>query len=82
MTVKDGEEQIKKVYVADASDKKQLQTGRSWAEAYEYDPVTKKRKTIPGKEYTFENKGFTLCLSDSPGSSWQGGKLQIGRAHV
>lgn len=75
--VKEGEEQIKKVYVADASDKKQLQTGRNWAEAYEYDPITKERKTIPGKEYTFENKGFTLCLSDSPGSSWQGGKLSF-----
>lgn len=68
---------IPKVYVADASDKKQINTGRNWASYNSYDYDTKQTKVIPGKEYTFENKGFTLCLSDSPANSWQGGKLSF-----
>lgn len=77
---------IPKVYIADASDKRQLETGRNWAKLRTYKKVAdpknpsktiNERLEIPGKEYTFENKGFKLRLSDSPSSSWQGGKLSF-----
>lgn len=68
---------IPKAYVADASDKKQISTGRNWARGYRYDPLTNTKSEVDGNEYEYENTGFTLCLSDAPSNSWQRGKLSF-----
>lgn len=68
---------IKKVYIADAKDKRQIASGHKWADYTEYDYKTKQTREIVAKEYKFKNEGFTLELSDSPSTSWQGGKLSF-----
>lgn len=69
--------EIPKAYIADASDKKQLATGRQWAKTRTYNYETQQYVEKEGKEYEFENEGFTLELSSSPSGSWRGGKLSF-----
>lgn len=66
-----------KIYIADASDKRQIETGRKWARKRVYDYENQKYIETEGKEYEFDNAGFTLELSSSPSSSWRGGKLSV-----
>lgn len=66
-----------KAYIADANNKRQIETGREWAKTCHYDSTTKTTTYCEGKEYTFDNEGFTLELSGSPSSSWRGGKLSF-----
>ena len=73
-------------YLVDPSNKKQLETARSWATWTEYGPSV---KTESGKwerewekhheplEYTFGNQHFKLELLDCAGGSSQGGKLSF-----
>lgn len=73
-------------YLVDPSNKKQLESARSWATWTEYGPSI---KTESGKrareweknhepiEYTFGNQHFKLELLDCAGGSSQGGKLSF-----
>ena len=73
-------------YLVDPSNKKQLESARSWAKWTEYDPSYKDEN---GKwtrdyeiehepvEFEFDNNGFILELRDCAGGSSQGGKLSF-----
>jgi hypothetical protein len=79
-------------YLVDPSNKKQLNTARSWAEWTEYGPSHKNDET--GKweheyiikhepvEFEFDNNGFELELLDCAGGSSQGGKLSFWNCFV
>jgi hypothetical protein len=74
-------------YLVDPSNKKQLESARSWAKWTEYGPSFKNKET--GKwdreyeikhdpvEFIFDNNGFELELKDCAGGSSQGGKLSF-----
>lgn len=73
-------------YLVDPSNKKQLESARSWAKWTEYGPSyldeTGKRTRdyeIEHKpvEFEFDNNGFTLELRDCAGGSSQGGRLSF-----
>lgn len=72
-------------YLVDPTNKKQLETARSWGTRNEYiygqDENGRKilTDTIVHKpdEYTYDNDGFTLELYNSAGDSSQGGKLSF-----
>lgn len=73
-------------YLVDPSNKKQLESARSWATWTEYGPSVKtdsgrwerewEKKHEP-LEYTFGNQHFKLELLDCAGGSSQGGKLSF-----
>ena len=73
-------------YLVDPSNKKQLESARSWAKWTEYGPSYKDEDgkwtrdyEIEHKpvEFEFDNKDFTLELRDCAGGSSQGGKLSF-----
>lgn len=72
-------------YLVDPTNKKQLETARSWGTRNEYiygqdeNGRTILTDTIVHKpeEYTYDNDGFTLALHNSAGGSSQGGKLSF-----
>ena len=71
-------------FIVDSTNKKQLETARRWGEFthYHYEEIDGKRtctgsEVIPPEEYTYDNKDFTLELSESAEGSSQGGKLSF-----
>ena len=71
-------------FIADPTNKKQLDTARKWGTVtrYTYEEVDGKRTCtgsydIPPEEYTYENKDFILELYDSANNSCEGGKLSF-----
>lgn len=71
-------------YLVDTTNKKQLETARSWGTTYNYiyEEVDGKRKCVDKEiiepdEFTYDNKDFTLELAESANGSSQGGKLSF-----
>lgn len=72
-------------YLVDPSNKKQLETARSWGTRKEYiygtdengHRIVTEEITHKPAEYTYDNDGFTLELHSSAGGSSQGGKLSF-----
>lgn len=68
-------------YVVDPSNKKMIESARTWAMTYKslYDESGKYsgRDEIPGTEFTYPNDGFTLELKETAQHSSQGGKLSF-----
>lgn len=74
-------------YLADPTNKKQLESAQRWAKWTEYGP--NRRDEVTGKwvrdyeithepiEFEFDNNGFSLELLDCAGGSSQGGKLSF-----
>ena len=72
-------------YIVDPSNKKQLESARRWGEETIFEYFTdengkrsvRHKEVSPPKEYTYENKDFTLELSEAANGSCQGGKLSF-----
>ncbi len=66
-----------KAYVAEAKNKKAIESGVRWAESYEYsnDYKTKTRREPTIVET--DNKDFSFQIISAAGNSWQGGKLSF-----
>ena len=71
-------------FIVDTKNKKQLETAIKWGTTtkYHYEEVDGKRTctgstNIPPEQYTYDNKGFTLELSEAAEQSSQGGKLSF-----
>ena len=66
-------------FVVDASDKKALESAKSWAREEEYDYENRKYtgKTHEPGIHTFENGGFGIEILKSAGGSSQGGRLSF-----
>ena len=71
-------------FIVDSKNKKQLETAIRWGThtKYHYEEVNGKRTCtgsteIPPEQYTYDNKGFTLELSEAAEQSSQGGKLSF-----
>lgn len=71
-------------FIVDSTNKKQLDTARKWGAVthYNYENVDGKLQCtgsydITPEEYTYDNKDFTLELSESAEGSSQGGKLSF-----
>ena len=71
-------------FIVDSTNKKQLETARKWGIIirYNYEIVDGKLQctgsyAITPAEYTYDNKDFTLELSESAEGSSQGGKLSF-----
>ena len=71
-------------FIVDTKNKKQLETAIRWGTItkYHYEDVDGKRTctgstNIPPEQYTYDNKGFTLELSEAAEQSSQGGKLSF-----
>ena len=71
-------------FLVDPKNKKQLESARQWGTTYKhiYEEVDGKRvhtdtEIIEPDEFTYDNKGFTLELSEAAEQSSQGGKLSF-----
>lgn len=71
-------------FIVDPKNKKQLESARQWGTTYNhiYEEVDGKRvhtdtEIIEPDEFTYDNKGFTLELSEAAKQSSQGGKLSF-----
>lgn len=71
-------------FIVDSKNKKQLETAIRWGTHTKchYEEVDGKRTCtgtteIPPEQYTYDNKGFTLELSEAADQSSQGGKLSF-----
>jgi hypothetical protein len=71
-------------FIVDTKNKKQLESAIRWGTTtkYHYEEVDGKRTctgstNIPPEQYTYDNKGFTLELSEAAEQSSQGGKLSF-----
>lgn len=70
-------------YLADPSNKKQLESARNWATYREYGTYNREKREYDSitihepVEFEFDNDGFTLELLDCAGGSSQGGKLSF-----
>ena len=72
-------------FLVDPKNKKQLESALCWGTSYEYEYFTdehgqrsvKERREVKPEQYTYDNKGFTLELSEAAEQSSQGGKLSF-----
>ena len=71
-------------FIVDTKNKKQLESATRWGThtKYHYEEVDGKRTctgstNVPPEQYTYDNKGFTLELSEAAEQSSQGGKLSF-----
>ena len=72
-------------FIVDTKNKKQLETAIRWGTSYEYEYFTdekgqrsvKERREVKPEQHTYDNKGFTLELSEAAEQSSQGGKLSF-----
>lgn len=72
-------------FIVDPKNKKQLESALRWGTSYKYEYDTnedgqlvyKDRHEVKPEQHTYDNKGFTLELSEAAEQSSQGGKLSF-----
>ena len=72
-------------FLVDPKNKKQIESALSWGTSYEYEYTTNEdgqricidKHEVKPEQHTYDNKGFTLELSEAAEQSSQGGKLSF-----